>query len=163
MIIRKADIRELDALMDVYACARKFMQDSGNKNQWINGYPSEEVISNDILSGNSYVILDEKTDEIAGVFYFRQGDDPTYATIENGEWLNDQPYGVVHRIASTGKRRGVSDCCLKWCYDQCANIRVDTHKDNLVMQRALKRNGYIECGIIYVANGTARIAFQKTE
>ncbi|MDL2277952.1 GNAT family N-acetyltransferase [Parabacteroides sp. OttesenSCG-928-G07] len=163
MIIRKAGIKDLNLLMEVYAHARQFMQETGNKNQWINGYPSEEVICNDILSENSYVVLDEKTNELVAVFYFRQGDDPTYAKIYDGEWLNDKPYGVVHRMASAGKMKGIADYCLEWCYGQCANIRVDTHKDNLIMQNILKRNGYRQCGIIYVANGTERIAFQKTE
>jgi len=96
------------------------------------------------------------------VFYFKVEEDPTYAKIYEGEWLNDKPYGVVHRIASNGMQKGVASYCLQWCLEQCHNIRVDTHRDNLVMQEILRRNGYQRCGIIYVANGTERIAFQKT-
>jgi len=157
--IRKASVGEIDALMAIYDYARQFMQSVGNTNQWINGYPSQEVIINDIANGNSYVCLYEG--EIVGVFCFFQGTDPTYAKIYDGQWLNDEPYGVIHRLASSGKVKGIADYCFQWCFEQCGNIRVDTHKDNTVLQHILIKNGYKQCGIIYVANGTPRIAFQK--
>mgnify|MGYP003623775727 CR=1 FL=1 len=158
MEIRKATLDEITTLMDIYDHARQFMQSAGNVNQWINGYPSEEIIRNDIANSNSYVCIANK--EVVGVFCFFQGD-PTYAKIYEGEWLDDKPYGVVHRLASSGKLKGIADYCFNWCYQQCGNIRVDTHKDNVVLQHILKKNGYQQCGIIYVSNGTPRIAFQK--
>lgn len=160
MEIRKTQLEEIDILMDIYARARIFMQESGNGNQWINGYPSREIVLNDIKNGYSYVYLDENN-EIVATFFFRLGEDPTYARIDNGQWLNDKSYGVVHRLAGSGKRKNVGSDCLEWCFNQCPNIRVDTHHENLVMQNILKKNGFVPCGIIYVANGTPRIAFQK--
>jgi RimJ/RimL family protein N-acetyltransferase len=41
------------------------------------------------------------------------------------------------------------------------NLKIDTHRDNIPMQKVLKRNGFSECGIIYIENGDERIAFQK--
>jgi RimJ/RimL family protein N-acetyltransferase len=38
---------------------------------------------------------------------------------------------------------------------------VDTHQDNVVMQRILEKLGFTYCGIIFVANGTPRLAYQK--
>lgn len=162
MNIRKATPEEIDILMNIYTLAKAFMQKTGNGNQWIDGYPSQELIMKGIEDGHCYVCLDDGN-EIVATFYFMIGIDPNYATIYNGQWLNDEPYGVIHRLASTGKVKGVSTYCLQWCFEQCKNIRVDTHKDNLVMQNALKRNGYIYCGIIHVQNGTERLAFQKYE
>ena len=43
-----------------------------------------------------------------------------------------------------------------------SNIRVDTHADNKTMQRLIEKNGFTKCGTIYVKNGTARIAYQRT-
>jgi hypothetical protein len=97
-----------------------------------------------------------------GTFCFIRGEDPTYAKIYNGEWLNDRPYATVHRIASSGKEKGVAKACFEWCFTQCPNIRVDTHRDNHVMQHILQSMGFTFCGIIFVANGTERLAYQKT-
>jgi RimJ/RimL family protein N-acetyltransferase len=44
---------------------------------------------------------------------------------------------------------------------QCGNMRIDTHSNNLPMRRVLEKNGYQYCGIIYVRDGSERLAFQK--
>lgn len=162
MKIRKSHIEDLDTIMDAYAYARRFMEKTGNASQWIDGYPSSEQIIKDIGENCSYICEDPNAG-ICGVFYFHVGNDPTYAKIYEGRWLNDEPYGVLHRIATNGKVKGIADVCLQWCFSQCGNMRIDTHRDNQVMQHILRRNGYKECGIIFVDNGTERIAFQKTE
>lgn len=161
MEIKNAKTEDIEEIMEVFDAAKRFMRDTGNDKQWVDGYPSKELILSNIRSGGFYVCLSDDG-EMVGVFYFKVEEDPTYAKIEDGEWLNDAPYGVVHRIASNGKQKGIADCCLQWCFGQCPNIRVDTHRDNVVMQRILERNDYKRCGIIYVANGTERIAFQKS-
>jgi hypothetical protein len=160
MHIRKAQPEDLDLLMEIFAAAKVFMAERGNSNQWIAGYPSRELIAQNIQDGNSYVCADD-AGEILATFFFKIAPDETYARIYDGQWLNDKPYGVVHRLAGSGKVKGISDFCLQWCFEQCGNIRVDTHKDNKVMQQALIRNGYTYCGIIYIKNGTQRLAFQK--
>ncbi len=162
MEIRKAQLKEIDVIMDIYALARQFMQETGNRNQWINGYPSKDLITNDIRNEYCHVCI-STDNEIVGVFYFRIGNDITYAKIYDGKWLNDKPYGVIHRLAGTGKVRGIASCCLQWCFNQCENIRVDTHQDNFIMQNILKKNGYAQCGIIYIENGTKRLAFQNSK
>lgn len=161
MKIRTAEVEEIDAIMEVFDTAKRFMRQTGNKKQWVNGYPSRELILDNIQRQGLYVCLSDDG-QIAGVFYFKVEEDKTYAKIYDGEWLNDEPYGVVHRIASNGRQRGIAAFCLQWCLEQCGNIRVDTHRDNVVMQNILKHNGYRQCGIIYIADGTERIAFQKT-
>ncbi|MDL2291773.1 GNAT family N-acetyltransferase [Bacteroides sp. OttesenSCG-928-F21] len=162
MKVRKAEPEEIDILMGIYAYAREFMKQTGNGNQWINGYPSREQILNEVHEGFCHVCLTDE-DEITGAFYFREGNDPTYDKIYEGNWLNDAPYGVVHRLAADGRHKGVGTFCLRWCYEQCRNMRVDTHQDNRIMQHLLEKEGYTRCGIIYILNGTSRIAFQKCE
>ncbi len=152
-----ADVQRQLELFDI---ARSVMRNTGNMEQWTNGYPSREVIEDDIVAGNSYVCLDDEGEMVA-TFCFWQGKDDTYDYIENGKWLNDKPYGVVHRLAGSGKIKGIGSYCLQWCFDRCFNIRVDTHRDNWVMQSVLRKNGFTECGIIYLKNGAPRVAFQK--
>ena len=156
--IRKTSNSDLPAVMDIYAEARGFMRKSGNINQWINGYPLQSTVENDIRAGVSYVCMGG--DEILAVFYYNIERDPTYAKID-GAWLNDEPYGVVHRIARARNAGGVGAFCLDWCFEQIPNIRIDTHKDNAPMLRLLEKLGFVYCGIIWVENGDERRAFQK--
>lgn len=158
--IRKAVQRDIDTLMAIYDHAKTFMASTGNPNQWIDGYPQKEVIESDIESGNCHVAVDVAGDIVA-VFALIPGNDPTYAKIEDGRWLNDKPYAVVHRLASNGKVKGVGELCLEWCLEEYPNLRVDTHADNRVMQNLLHKMEFCRCGIIYTHNGTPRIAYQK--
>lgn len=160
MIIRLSQMKDLDAIMDIYRYARHFMQTHGNPNQWINGYPSAELIRKEIEEHHSY-ICESPDGEILGTFCFIPGEDPTYARIDDGEWLDNAPYFVIHRLATNGKQKGIASACLEWCFGHCRNIRVDTHHDNLVMQSILENQGFRRCGIIYTHNGTPRIAYQK--
>lgn len=163
MEIRKASLTDLDVLMDIFAYARRFMQATGNGNQWVNGYPARELIADNIAQGNTYVC--EEGESVLGTFYFLQGEspEPNYWKIYKGAWLDEAPYGVIHRIASSGKRKGIASYCFDWCFKQCGNIRIDTHRDNKVMQHLLEKSGFVRCGIIYLTNGSERIAFQKNK
>jgi len=161
MDIKVAQAGDIEEIMRIFDSAKSFMRSTGNDKQWIDGYPSQELILGNISDGGFYTVYSGEG-EIVGVFYFKVEADPTYAKIYDGEWLNDEPYGVVHRIASNGKQKGIAGICLDWCLAQCRNIRVDTHRDNIVMQDALRREGFKYCGIIYIANGSERLAFQKS-
>jgi hypothetical protein len=135
------------------------MKKNGNPTQWGDSRPTVESIKADIEKRNSFLVIEDN--EICGVFAFIIGDDPTYAIIENGNWLNDKPYGVIHRVASNGKCHGIMDFILNHCEAQIGNIRIDTHKDNVIMQHILEIHHYTKCGIIYTDDGTQRIAYQK--
>lgn len=76
MIIRKAEIKDLEQIMGIYELARSFMKKQGNASQWGQTYPPEELIRKDIEQGNFYVCV--KQERIAGVFAFILGEDPTY-------------------------------------------------------------------------------------
>ena len=159
MEIRSACLEDLKTIMQIYADARTFMRENGNPLQWRDSYPPEALIREDIASQSAYVC--ESEGEILGVFYYHEGDDPIYRVIENGEWMNDAPYGVIHRIASARERRGVASFCFAWAMERCGNLKIDTHRDNVPMQRSLLKNGFTRCGIIRLENGEERIAYQK--
>ena len=113
----------------------------------------------DISSGNSYVCVEH--DKIIATFYYKEGIDDTYVRIYEGQWLNEAPYGVVHRITSDGTIRGAASFCLNWAFNKCGNLKIDTHRDNIVMQHLLDKNGFKYCGVVYLENGSERIAYQK--
>lgn len=161
MYIRKTTPDDLQQVLSIYAYAREQMRLSGNASQWGDDKPSAALIRDDILNENNYVIITANTEEIAGVFTFIIGNDPTYAYIENGSWLNDEVYGTIHRIASSGKQKGVFRRCLAFCEAKVPNVRIDTHECNRVMQHLLESCGYQKCGRIYVEDGSPRIAYQK--
>ncbi len=158
MEIRKATKEDLPAILALYERARAFMAQNGNASQWGTTNPPRSLIESDIAAGKSYVCIAEG--KIAAVFYFAVEREPTYAVI-SGAWLNDAPYGVVHRIASDGSTKGAGTFCLQWALAQCGNIRIDTHRDNRPMQNLLAKLGFSYCGTITIADGTERIAFQK--
>ncbi|SHK07195.1 GNAT family N-acetyltransferase [Epilithonimonas mollis] len=161
MEIRKSTPQDIDQIMNCIKAARQLMRKSGNTVQWTNGYPSEELMLDSIENGFNYLIFNEN--EVVATFDFIISDDPNYSVIENGSWLNDENYGVIHRLASNAKAKGVAQFCFEWCFSQFPNIRIDTHETNIAMQKVLERLGYEKCGIIYVADGTPRLAFQKIE
>ncbi len=160
LTIRKATYADLPVLMTVYDHARAYMREQGNKHQWDGGYPQVTVIEEDVSLGRLHVCMDGG--EIAGVFCFFKGNDPTYAKIYGGTWLNDAPYGVIHRIAVIKHGVGVASFCFDYAFASCGNVKIDTHRDNIPMQNALQKNGFIRCGIIYLQNGDERIAYQKS-
>ena len=157
-MIEKATLSQLSQIMAIYDRARVFMAQTGNPDQWGMAYPPEEMIQQDILNGKCYVNLRGET--IAAVFYFAVEEDPTYSYIE-GSWLNDEPYGVIHRIAVGESGKGVAAECFQFAFERCENLRIDTHEDNIPMQRCLAKHGFQRCGIIYLENGDPRIAYQK--
>lgn len=159
--IRLARMENLDRLMEIFDHARSFMKATGNPSQWINGYPQREMIAGEIAANHCYVCCKEEGGEVVGTFAFVPSPDPNYARIESGNWLNDAPYYVIHRLASDGSCRGIGKACIEWCWEQCHSLRADTHQDNKIMQKLLENNGFVRCGIIYVANGTPRIAYQR--
>lgn len=158
MNIRKAKPKDLDTIMDIYSAAQDFMIASGNPNQWGYSYPTSDLIKNDINNEVCYLILDN--DVPHGVFCLFVGEEPTYQHIENGQWINDEEYVTIHRLASDGKVKGIFKCGVDYCKSISDNIRIDTHNDNLIMQKLILRNGFLKCGTIYVADGTPRIAYQ---
>lgn len=161
MQVIKARTENIDVILEIIDQARSIMRETGNATQWTNGYPSREVIAGDIENDEAFVCLSEN--KIVGYFCFMQGKDvdPNYLVIENGQWLNDKPYGVIHRLASGKTAKGIAHAAFEFAFSQNKNIRVDTHHDNVPMQNYLRKIGFSYCGIIYVSDGTPRDAYQK--
>lgn len=158
--IREAKPADIAEIMQVIASAKKIMRSSGNLHQWGEGYPSEAVIASDMEKHGGFVT--EDAGRIVGYFAFLASPEPTYSKIYDGEWLDDtQSYHVVHRIASYPDVHGIFSDIMEFCFSHDANIRIDTHKDNTIMQHNIEKHGFTYCGIIYLASGDERLAYQK--
>ena len=155
-LIRTARWEDLPRIQEIYANARKFMAETGNPNQWGNTTPMTSVLEDDIRKGDLCVMTKDET--IHGVFYFYIGIDPTYGEIEDGQWRSDTPYGTIHRIAGDGSG-GVLATAVAFGKERINHIRIDTHEDNKIMQRAIAKQGFQRSGIIHLANGSPRIAY----
>lgn len=154
--IRKARWEDLPRIEEIYANARKFMAETGNPNQWGNTTPVTSLLEDDIRKGDLYVMTYENI--IHGVFYFYIGIDPTYGVIEDGQWRSDTPYGTIHRIAGDGSG-GTLAAAVAFGKKRIDHLRIDTHEDNKIMQRAIAKQGFSRSGIIHLANGSPRIAY----
>lgn len=158
LIIRKSTLNDIPCLLEIFNRARKFMAETGNPNQWDESYPNEEFLRDDILQGDSYVCIDDNL--VIATFVLRSGEEPTYQEIYEGTWLSDTPYATIHRIASNGTVKGILHTAMQFALQQYSCIRIDTHRDNKVMQNAIQKEGFKYCGIIYCWENAERLAYQ---
>lgn len=164
-IIEEAKPTDMADIMKVMEAAKKIMRQSGNMLQWGDGYPSETIIMADIEKHAGFVVKENSDDsKIIGYFAFLQSPEPTYARIYDGKWLDGhQSYHVVHRIASYPDAHGIFTSIMDFCFSRDSNIRIDTHRDNTIMQHLITKHGFTYCGIILLANGDERLAYQKID
>ncbi len=155
--VRKASWADFSEILRIYAYAREFMAANGNPSQWGRTYPPRRQLEADIADGKLYMV--ENEGKIHGVFYFAIEEDPAYRMIYEGDWISNTSYGTIHRVASDGSG-GIFSACLSFCRECCGHIRIDTHRDNLVMQHLLEKAGFRHCGTIYIADGTDRLAYE---
>ena len=141
-MVRAAKEQDLPHILTIYNVARRYMRAHGNTAQWVNGYPSEELLRQDLAAGQLYVL--EDGGGVYAVFAFILGEDPTY------------------RLGSDGSHRGVFAETAAWAATQCGHLRADTHAANDTMQRCMERAGFVQCGVIHVADGTPRLAYERT-
>ncbi len=165
MEFRLSRPEDADAIFSIIQQAQAYFRSIKNP-QWQNGYPNPDVIREDIRSRSSYVLLENGRIVATAVLLFTG--EPTYDRIYAGQWLGDGPYGTIHRIAVSEayKGRGASVRMLRAFERECEArgicfLRVDTHDRNRPMRRFLEKNGFARCGIIYLADRSERIAFEK--
>lgn len=160
MEIRKSTSRDLETILWLIDEGRKKMVAQGNLKQWSNGHPTLEQIEIDIAGGNSYLVEDEG--RAIATFALIEGPDPTYSVVYNGAWLDDSPYYVIHRIASCSGVHGILQRVVEYAFTKTKTVRIDTHEDNIAMRNLMKKLDFVYCGIIHLANGDPRLAYQKT-
>lgn len=165
MRFRKSNYQDIKEIMILINQAKEYLKLKG-VNQWQDGYPNEEVIKEDIAKGESYILI--SNDKIVGTSTICFSGESTYDNIFEGKWLTKNKYIVMHRVAVHDDFKGMGifreilfEVSKLSTMNDINSIKIDTHEDNLSMQKALINNGFKRCGIIYLENGDKRIAFEK--
>lgn len=165
MEFRKATLSDANSILEIIRQAQAFLKSQGI-NQWQNNYPTMETIQKDIRDQIGYVLV--KDGIILGTVAVSFDGEKTYDKIYEGEWKTNQPFAVVHRIAvrEEYKGQGLSSFILNQIEAMCMergvySIKVDTHEENYSMQKSLQKCGFEYCGVIYLADQSKRIAFEK--
>ena len=167
MIIRETKREDLGVIMPIFDEARGTIAALGI-DQWQNGYPSSEVIEEDIGLGQSRVV--ELDGEAVATFALIFDGEPTYDQIFDGEWLtgSGDSYIAIHRVAiSVAKRgKGISGAIIEYARDAALSLgrkslRIDTHRGNVVMRKMLEKQGFSHCGTIFLSDGAERVAYEK--
>lgn len=159
-VISKASTDDFSIVMELIEKGKTKMIKAGNPNQWSTDYPNKQTVKYDIVRGDCYLLCESGTP--IATFVFRSGPEPNYLHIYNGAWLDNEPYYVIHRVASREGVRGVMADIISFGSTFTSSIRFDTHADNKPMQAALSRLEFVYCGIIYVENGDSRQAYQRS-
>ena len=191
MTIRPATPADLPALRPVFEAAKGIMRADGNAEQWsAPGFPPDDLLLRDIARGGGFVIetrwpvaaghdegktvtpvmpgslvtpvMPGLTGHLAIVAYFAllPSPEPTYDVID-GAWLTDEPYGVIHRMASYPEVHGIFSTIIDFAASRYAHLRIDTHRDNRIMQHLIEKHGFTYCGIIWLLDGTERLAYER--
>lgn len=154
-MIRLAKLQDLNQIMDIVNDAVLLLKEN-KVNQWQNGYPNKDIITNDIKLNNLYVY---EVDKVLGFAYISSDKEPSYEKIDEGSWLNDGDYIVVHRIAVKKEylNKGIASSLMNEAIKIARSkgiksIRVDTHRDNITMNNFLLKNGFTNCGKIILVN-----------
>ncbi len=165
MEFRQAKISDLDQIVEIIELSKKYLKET-KVDQWQDGYPAKEDLRRDIESGSSYVLTNK--DEIVATTVISLDGESTYNSIFNGEWITNDEYIVMHRVAVHDKYKGkgifkelIKETESLALNNGISSIKIDTHRDNISMQRAVVKNDFEKCGIIYLEDGSERIAFEK--
>ena len=184
MVIRLATPADIPALRPVFEAAKAIMRADGNHDQWsAPGFPDDSLLLRDIARGGGFVIeisprdplglgRNDKTivisseaeggveKSIVAYFALLPSPEPTYDVID-GAWLTDGPYGVIHRMASYPAVHGIFSTVIDYALSRYSHLRIDTHRDNRIMQHLIEKHGFTYCGIIWLEDGTERLAYER--
>ncbi|MBP3701147.1 MAG: GNAT family N-acetyltransferase [Lachnospiraceae bacterium] len=169
MIFRNTQEKDRAQVIALWRQAQAYFKAQGI-DQWQDGYPDAACLEADMANGESYVLVEEDTEEVLATCFISFAGEPDYDVIYDGNWQEPEPYGVVHRVAVTSERKGqgLAGQLISYAAAMCrergiGSIRMDTHEDNRSMQRMLSKNGFLYRGIIYLGrDGAKRVAFEKS-
>ena len=165
--IRPATAADLPALRPVFEAAKDIMRADGNPTQWAApGFPPDALLLRDIERDGGFVIErspvipSEAKESIVAYFALLPSPEPTYDYFD-GAWLTDEPYGVIHRMASYPETHGIFAVIMDFAAERYAHLRIDTHRDNRIMRHLIEKHGFTYCGIIWLTDGTERLAYER--
>ena len=162
-MIRRAHIDDTERILSIVRSAQLSLHELGI-DQWQDGYPSRDIIEDDINNGVGWVITDDNN-HILGYSAIVLTGEEAYEQIDPSEWHTPNDYVVVHRLCvdSSLHRRGSATAIMKHAATIARNegfkgFRIDTHRGNIRMLSLLERLGFSYSGIIIYESGE-RLAF----
>lgn len=168
LIFRQAQSCEADRIMQIIRQAQARMNVAGSR-QWQDGYPAPGHISADIGRNCGYILCKPDTEGPLAVIAYGAvvfDGEPAYDSID-GQWLTDEAYVLVHRMAVAAEEqgRGVATEFLQRVEALARergvrSFRIDTNFDNRTMLGLLERTGFTYCGKVAYRSGE-RLAYEK--
>lgn len=156
--------RVVDVAMQIIEDCKQYLKQQGI-DQWQNGYPNKQALIEDIAQSRGYVIMLQK--EIVGYISIDFNGEPAYDTITEGSWRTSEQYAVIHRLSLSRKVRGqgvaqkVFELVEEMSLEQnVTTIRIDTHRDNKLVQHILDKQCYSYCGVVQLSGGE-RLGYDK--
>ena len=169
---RRAEIADIDALLDILEQAKAYLRESG-VDQWQEGYPNREALAADIEAGRGWLFECVDNGEIAGYECVAMTPEVCYREID-GAWLTEgENYAVIHRAMAAARYRGTRLAAEMFSFaaELAAgmgrlSVRVDTHRDNKAMNRLCEKQGFTYCGVVDLglvdpASDSLRNAYEK--
>lgn len=148
MVVRFASLKDLSTIESIYKNAQRFMKKHNNPHQWGDFWPPKEFLIESINNKILYVLVENK--DIAGVFSLALNGDSDFENIYAGKWLNNKPYICIHSVASSFKYKNVLHNIVKFASTFKKDLRIDTHPDNKIMQKAVIKEGFVYCGLVNI-------------
>ena len=134
--------------------------------QWQGIYPAVEDFVTDIQREECYLALINQ--KVVGMIVISSQEELNYQAMVSGHWQSQGPYTVIHRLAVSQSARGAGIGRQLMNFAETITlarqrqiIRVDTHELNRGMLALLEASRYQTAGVIKVADGSLRLAFEK--
>ena len=149
---RRAVPEDMDALLDILEQAKAYLRES-SVDQWQEGYPNREALLADMEAGRGWIF--ECEGRPAGYECISMSPEECYRDID-GAWLTEgENYAVIHRAmaAADFRHTKLASEMFSLAEDLAAgmgrqSVRVDTHRDNMAMNRLCEKLGYTFCGVV---------------
>lgn len=165
MEIRRGKTEDMQSIIKIIRMSQEYFK-SKNIPQWQGDYPNEDIINQDIENKSFYIVEDKGIKAFVAAVI---GVEPTYEKIYDGSWItSEDSYITLHRVAvsTEEKGKGLGSEIFKFAEDlarenKLKSLRIDTHRKNESMIRLIEKNDFKYCGIVYMADGGERVAYEK--
>jgi len=153
--IHRIEKDDMQRIMKITNDAKYLLKQNGSL-QWQQGYPNEDTFINDINNKSLYGIYENNNLMAYGAYIL--GKDINYVEID-GKWdipANEKDL-AIHRVAVDcnchGKKYGIKILKYGIIYAKklgCLTVKVDTHKNNIPMQKCINHSGFVYKGIVKI-------------
>lgn len=142
----KPSLSDMNIIQSLIKDAQAYLKQNG-VDQWQDGFPSVEVLEEDIKLRTSFLFCKNKIPVAFFVVSFDREEE--YHHSLEGSLKLEGEYATIHRTAVSAQERsgGIShflfDFAMYYAYINGFEImRIDTHKDNRIMQHIISREGF---------------------